>query len=229
MRPRLYPTPMLSDLARKINLLRRSLGLKQGPFAERLGVTQATVSRWESGKSDPEYEHLVKLAEMANLPVQEFLESPDDPVVRLPGTPVVVLGSVAAGVWRQAWEWPEEDRFVFHGGLHVDVQGEGRFGLRVDGESMNLVYPAGTILDCIATYGSRDVNPGQRVVVVRRRVCGDVEATVKEYTRDSSGAEWLLPRSTHPDFQAPISVGNADPDIEEIAIIGIVVGSYRPE
>lgn len=229
MRPRLYPTPMLSDLARKISLLRRSLGVKQDVFAGRLNVTQATVSRWETGKSEPEYEHLVKLAEMAGVPVQEFIESPDDPVIRLPGTPVVVLGSVAAGVWRQAWEWPQEDRFVFHGGMHIDVQGEGRFGLRVDGESMNLIYPQGTILDCVATYASREVMPGQRVIVIRRRIDGEVEATVKEYARSPDGQEWLLPRSTHPDFQAPVSLSNPGSEIEEIAIIGIVVGSYRPE
>lgn len=229
MRQRHYPTPMLSDLARKISLLRRSKGDTQETFATRLGVKQATVSRWESGKSEPEYEQLVKLAEMAGLPLQEFLESPDDPVVRLPGTPVVVLGSVAAGVWRQAWEWPEEDRFVFHGGMHIDVQGEGRFGLRVDGESMNLIYPQGTILDCVATYASREVMPGQRVIVIRRRIDGEVEATVKEYARSPDGQEWLLPRSTHPDFQAPISLREPGSDIEEIGIIGIVVGSYRPE
>lgn len=223
-----YAGAVSRDLSRKITMLRRSRGQTQGDFARLFGVQQATVSRWEKGAM-PDYQHLLKLAEIGGTSVEELLGGGAEPAMRLPGTPVTVIGSVAAGVWKEAWEWPEEDRFTFHGGLHVDVQGERRFGLKVEGDSMDLVYPHGTLLDCVSIFSVGEVKPGQRVIVLRFRHDREVEATVKEYARSQDGVEWLLPRSTKPEFQSPIPVSDPGPDVAEITIVGIVVGSYRPE
>jgi hypothetical protein len=126
-----------------------------------------------------------------------------------------------------------------------------RFGLLVRGNSMNRLYPEGTIV-LVIRFGDlgRDPAPGERVVVVRRdRKTGEFEATLKEYDRDAQGRHILWPRSADPEFQSPIvlsgqiplplgeealpaavSAGNlhdaGDPDI---MITALVVGSYRPE
>lgn len=116
------------------------------------------------------------------------------------------------------------------GGNHIDAPTEARFGLSVVGESMNEVYPPGTILDCVSCIqaGIDKVKSGQRVIVLRRKFTGEVEATVKEYLETEDGA-WLVPKSRNPAFQQPIPLNGGDGEIEEIAIIAVVKGSYRPE
>jgi transcriptional regulator with XRE-family HTH domain len=53
------------DLAREILGFRKAQEWTQGELARRLGTTEATVSRWESGKSIPKPEHLQALAQLA--------------------------------------------------------------------------------------------------------------------------------------------------------------------
>lgn len=218
----------MADLATKIRQLRRSLGLNQTEFATRFPVTQASVSRWEKG-SMPEPEALAKIAEMMDTDVRSLLNADFSPTTGVRPR-LFVKGAVAAGIWKDAVEWPEEEWVPYSGGAHIDAPMDRRFGLVVEGESMNEVYRPGTILDCVSTIGS-GLYPqsGQRVVVVRKRLDGELEATVKEYMRDASGVEWLVPRSSNPAFQTPIAIGSEEDGIEETTIMAIVRGAYLPE
>lgn len=45
----------------KLREYRKRLGLTQKQIAEKIGVTQATVQRWETGKRTPTFAHLLKL------------------------------------------------------------------------------------------------------------------------------------------------------------------------
>ncbi len=49
--------------------LRTEKGLTQKEVAEKLYISPMSVSRWESGKSYPEYEILPKLAELYGVPL----------------------------------------------------------------------------------------------------------------------------------------------------------------
>ena len=55
--PRSIPKPRSGDLSlptpSQIKALRKSLGESQASFAKRLGVTQASVCRWERGSDTP--------------------------------------------------------------------------------------------------------------------------------------------------------------------------------
>jgi transcriptional regulator with XRE-family HTH domain len=217
------------ELATKIAALRRSLGDNQSEFGERFGVSQGSVSRWEKG-SIPDPTILAKLADLASEDIRSFLGgAPQDSSFVNLGQRLMVKGSVAAGVWREAYEWPEDEWFSYIGGSHVSVPADRRFGLRVDGESMNEIYPPGTILDCVSIYEMELPASGRNVVVVRERHDGALEATVKQFYLDPAGKAWLLPKSTNPAFQTPIALDEPQADIAETRIIAIVVGSYRPE
>ncbi|EPE95735.1 hypothetical protein RGCCGE502_22835 [Rhizobium grahamii CCGE 502] len=59
------------ELKVAIRRLRTLAGMTQGAFAEALGTTQPTVSRWETG-AKPEFEHIAKLKNFAEERGLEF-------------------------------------------------------------------------------------------------------------------------------------------------------------
>jgi SOS-response transcriptional repressor LexA len=118
------------------------------------------------------------------------------------GPRLFVKGEVAAGLWKEAWEVPEDEWAMFTGRADVRAPLQKRFGLRVIGESMNEVYPPGTIIECVQYEQDEPIESGRRVVVLRTKLDGTVEATVKELVRSPEGIEWLVPRSTNPAYQA---------------------------
>lgn len=223
-----YSACMDGELSKRIVAARRKLGLKQADFGKLLGVNQTTVSRWEQG-SIPDVITLGKMAELIEEDISYFLAA-DFSVASKAGPQLYLKGEVAAGVWKDAWEWDREEWLPFQGGSHIDAPMEARFGLIVAGESMNEVYPPGTRLDCVSCIhaGINEVRSGQRVIVVRRNFHGEVEATVKEYQKTADG-EWLVPRSRNPAFQQPIPMYDGSPDIEETVIVAVVRGAYLPE
>lgn len=66
-------------LARNIAALRKHLGDKQAPFAERVGTQQANISKWESGQTAAEGINLATLAELAGVSAREFVDNPWTP------------------------------------------------------------------------------------------------------------------------------------------------------
>ncbi len=53
--------------------LRKEYGLTQKQLAEKLGITNKAVSRWETGKSYPDIEMLVSIGELFSVSVNELL------------------------------------------------------------------------------------------------------------------------------------------------------------
>lgn len=175
----------------------------------------------------PDPEALIGLADLAGMSLQEFIDA-DHNVASL-GPLLQIKGEVQAGVWAENWQWEPDDFKTYTGGAHVTAPTDRRFGLVVVGESMNEPYPPGTILDCVSIIGwSDEIESGKRVIAVRKSTSGEYETTVKEYRR-ADGKHWLIPRSTNPAFQTPIDMENPGADIEEVQIVALVCGSYRPE
>lgn len=145
------------------------------------------------------------------------------------GPSLFVKAEVAAGVWREAWELDPDEWAVFTGRADISAPLQERFGLRVVGDSMNEIYPPGSILECVAYKGDDPIQNGRRVVVQRWRLDATVETTVKEIGTADDGTIWLRPRSTNPSFLPFRADEPGDPEIERIEIIGVVVASIRPE
>lgn len=206
--------------------LRKRRGFTQASLAEALGVEQPTVQRWEAGTRTPDIAQTIQLAEVLGVEPGELFGATS--IIPL-GPRLYVKGEVAGGVWRDAWEMDADEWEVFTGRADISAPVRDRFGLRVIGDSMDLVYPHGTIVECVAYFGGHPIPNGKRVVVQRRRVNQEFETTVKEFFTDKDGESWLLPRSSNPSFQAPIHLGQEVDGVEEVCIIATVVGSYRPE
>lgn len=204
--------------------LRKKQGLTQAQLAELVGVEQPTVQRWETGKREPDFDALNALATALGVDPPALLA---EHVVAPLGPKLYVKGEVAAGVWRDAFEWPEEEWRSFNGRPGVSAKLEHRFGLRVVGDSMNLKYPHGSIVECISLFGHAEAMPGRRVVVVRQRDDLMFEATVKKLV-EQDGELWLVPESTNPAHQ-PIRLGEPEPGILETRIAAIVVSARIDE
>lgn len=72
--------------------LRATLRLSQTQFSDRLGIDQATVSRWERGQSEPQYEIRRALEEMAKASGLATLNDMSDAVSVSP-FPMVLVDS----------------------------------------------------------------------------------------------------------------------------------------
>lgn len=222
----------MASTARKIREMRKRAGLTQAEFAEKIGIAQGTVSKWESGKEVPRFESLQRISESLGESLVDLIfdaehgfKSTDD----YGGVSAMVVGAVQAGAWVEAVEWEADDQFRVMLPERRELEDLPLFGFLVRGQSMNEIFPDGSIVVAIRSYEKYPPRDGDFVVVERIRHDAMVEATIKEYQLDKAGSPWLWPRSDSPEHQSPINLASDDGEIAEIRIIGIVLASVRFE
>lgn len=215
-------------IGQRVKKLRKEVGLTQTDLAKQCGVDQATVSKWERGIDKPGSKSIAVLADMAGVPVSAFLGIKPAPRNTTQTVKTFrVVAPLQAGVWREAVEWPPDEQYDVPIPWHPNMPDMPMTGYLVQGNSMNKVYPSGSLVFVSSTIAN-GLKPksGQRVLVQRRNKDGLFEATLKEYIVDENGKKWLWPRSHDPEFQAPIEVGKSDDDI---TITGVVMYSFIAE
>jgi len=219
----------MNDSAKRLKEIRERRGyLSAKSAAEAMGVSVATYIQHESGVRGYPASKAERYARFFRTTPEWLLYGRQTTPAHL-GPQLYVKGAVAAGIWREAEEWPREDWETFTGRSDVATPANLRFGLRVEGNSMDLVYPPGTILECVKYFGETEIPNGKRVIVERRRFNDGVEATVKEYFKDENDVEWLVPRSSNPAFQSPLRYDTPGDGIECIEICAIVVAAIIQE
>lgn len=231
----LHQTNVYAECMTEISGRLKSARIKAGytsasSAAEAMGVSGATYIQHENGARGVPRPKLERYARFFRVSPEwlTFGSRGDEVENHQLGPRVFVKGEVAAGVWKEAWEVPEDEWEAYTGRTDIVVPLQERFGLRVIGDSMGLIYPPGTIIDCVAYRGDAEIPSGKRVVVQRTRADGCIEATVKEYVVDEAGIQWFVPRSNNPAFQA-FRADQPGDGIVRVEIIGIVVASIRPE
>lgn len=140
---------------------------------------------------------------------------------------VEVSGSVQAGVWRAQSDWPAAERYDVRFGP-PPYAGAKRFGVRMEGLSMNRTIPPSADLECLwIKFSDVEAKPGDLVIAERTR--HDLtEMTCKRLAAE--GDELVLRcESTEPEFQDEvIRVGKPDRDTvtdDEVRLIGIVLSA----
>ena len=68
---------------------REKRGLSQYKLAQQLGVSQATVGMWESGKRDPSFPVLRTICEFFGVSADQFLDLPTGEAIERPVQPVL--------------------------------------------------------------------------------------------------------------------------------------------
>lgn len=227
-----YRDPMESP-ADRLKAAREKSGYDSAKgAAEAMGVPVATYIQHENGSRGYPAERAARYARFFRTTPEWLLygrELSENLQAAQLGPQLPVQGSVAAGVWREVLEHPESEWTYFTGSPDVRAPINHRFGLKVEGNSMDIPYPPGTVIECVRYWGDEPIPNGKRVVVQRTRFDGEIETTVKEYQRDEDGIEWLVPRSTNPAFQAPFRCDEPGEGIEKIEVVAWVVASIRYE
>lgn len=205
---------------------RKKIGAK--PLAKRANLGETAVRDFmKNDHQDIRLLTLKKISSALDMELEDLFSAYDGPApVRL-GPQLSIKGAVAAGQWCEAYEWPEDDWQTFTGRGDVTANIAHRFGLKVMGDSMDVIYPEGTIIECVSLFGTAEASPGKKVVVIRKRSDLMIEATVKQLV-EIDGELWLTPRSHNPIHQS-FRLGDEQPDIIETRIIAVVVSSVRPE
>lgn len=196
-------------LSLRLKELRDERKISQAHLARQVGVVQSTVGMWESGKSVPEYNTLIKIADYFGVGVDYITGKSNvrskegHNSIRIP-----VLGDVAAGIPIEAItdivDYEEIDATMAKTGDF--------FGLRIKGASMEPRMREG---DVVIVRKQDIAESGETVVVL---VNGD-SATVKKIKYGPDGIT-LLP--TNPSFD-PIFYSASEVESLPVRVIGKVV------
>ena len=68
------------SIAKRISEMRKQSGISQEKLAELVGVSRQAVTKWESGKANPDTENLLRLAEIFGVSVDELCR--EDPSIK---------------------------------------------------------------------------------------------------------------------------------------------------
>ena len=210
----------MNNLSNVLKRRRKELGLTLLQVAEAMGVSEATVQRWESGSiKSVRYDKIDKLAKVLKVEPAEImgwdtpkqksdkLEKFSADIIDLSDMKrIPILGKIRAGMPIYAAENIE-------GYTLTDLNGGAEyFGLRVTGDSMNAarIYEG----DIVIVRRQDIVENGQIAVVL---IDGQ-DATLKRFNRDGNIVT-LMPQSTNPKNKAlTYNLKNSS-----VKILGLVV------
>lgn len=221
----------------RIREIREPTGINVTQLAKMIGTSQPQMKRLEDGDREITPTWMFKIARALKCDPAALM--PTDPLGdrTLPVRRIGVLGAVKAGLFRPALEWPPEDRYYYDATVDPAYRAVPVFGLRVDGPSMDEVFPDGSEVECVKLFDlgeDFELESGTYVVVMRHDPDGSDrwEATIKEYVVDQSGVQWLWPRSSAPEFQSPwpfASLGHGGDEHQDdgIYIWAVVIGHHK--
>lgn len=229
------------SMSRKIRETRKRLLLTQGELAQKLGVTQGTISKWETGNQDPDFTSIMKLSDLAGFEPVSFSLHPEEqhPYQRYPtGIYVKVVGSIEENVWTESIYWESSDQFeVYVPPQAFDPSIELQAFMIRDQSAMPLLTQNSIVYVCKPDFRKLQLRHNDLVVAFRMNKQGLYEVSLKRVFTMSGEEKWLAPVSDDPkhDFSFRYSV---DEDgvatgkhilLRAVTVYGVVVSSYRLE
>lgn len=204
----------------KIAEARRAKGWSQQQLAERLDTTQQQIARYETGQRDPKADVILKISSILNVTVSYLLgvDSDSGYIEAIPARSysLPIVGRIAAGAAREAIEQAGETRQTTEETYVAHPNG---FWLVVSGNSMNKLFPEGTLA---LVDPDEEVRNGD---VAALFVNGD-DATIKRVYFDGRSVT-LVPESYDPEYRTR-TIGRSDPDAPAVRMVGKVVAFTSP-
>lgn len=194
----------------RIKELRKQMKLTQKQLADRINVDCSAVTKWETGKANPDFEKQQFLADFFGVSVDYLLgrTALAESDIKPKGIRIPVLGSVAAGIPIEAIE-----DIIDYEEISEDMASRGEFfGLKIKGSSMEPRIKEG---DVVIVRQQPEVESGDVAIVL---VNGD-SATCKKVVVNEGGITLIPFNPTYePQFYSAEQVTNLP-----VRIIGKVV------
>lgn len=202
----------------RLKQLRNERGISQRQLAEFLKVAPSTISMYENGQREPNFEVLESLADFFNVDLNYLLGKTNKTTKIIldsessKGIKIPVLGTVPAGIPITAVE-----DIIDYEEIPKSWENQGEFfGLKIKGDSM---YPTLENGDVVIVKKQSTADNGDTVIVM---VNGD-DATCKRYERSDTGI-MLIPNNN---AYAPAFYTNEEIETLPLTIIGKVVELRR--
>lgn len=197
-----------------LRMLRKQRGISMKKLGEAVGVAESTISQYETGKREADYEMLLRLSEYFNVSIDYLLRGSDAiPSIEQSGVRIPVLGRIPAGVPLEAIEeiigWEEISPDMLRGGKQY-------FALQIHGDSMEPEYLDG---DTIIVLKQEDAETGDDVVAM---VNGN-DATFKRISKVDDG---ILLRPINPKYD-PFHFSADDVQGLPVKVLGVCIELRR--
>ena len=196
----------------RLKQLRKEKNINQRELAKYLKVAPSTISMYENGQREPNFEVLEVLADFFNVDMNYLLGKTDKTtklIIDKPqGLKIPVLGTVAAGIPISAVE-----DILDYEEVPESWENQGEFfALKIKGDSMEPRMESG---DVVIVKQQPDANSGDTVIVL---VNGD-DATCKRLQKTDNG---IMLVSTNPKYP-PMFYSTEDIQTKPVVILGKVV------
>ncbi|EOQ37970.1 LexA family protein [Butyricicoccus pullicaecorum] len=193
----------------RIRALRTNTGMTQVELANKLNISNSTLSQYESGARTPSDDMKLKIAALFQVSTDYLLSGAVNTVnTKVKGVQIPVLGDVRAGYPMEAVE-----NIIDYEEIDEETARRGEFfALRIKGDSMEPRFVEG---DVVIVRKQETADSGDIVVAL---VNGD-SATIKKLKRHQNGIT-LMP--TNPTYE-PMYYSNEEIMELPVTILGKVV------
>lgn len=198
------------EIGARIKTMRLSRDMTQADLAKSIGQSASSITMYETGRREPDFETMEALADVFNVPLTYLMfgsdKSPDGrrAASSTRYTPIPLISSVAAGEPILADESYD---------IYIDSPVKADYALMVKGDSMFPTYHDG---DIIYIRQQDDVTDGTVAVVLI-----DDSACLKHVYKIKNGVQLVSDNPAYPDMI------RTWPEYDVIRILGIVVGFTR--
>lgn len=173
----------------RIKRLRLDRGYSQAQLGKGVGVSDVTISKWESGLNQPRSRFITLIAKSLRVSEGELLHGPQPQQAQVNIEPGPDLrGKVPLISWIQAGSWlemadAEPEATIYY--AHTANVGPRAFALRVVGDSMTSYTGGKSIPEGAVVIVDPDLTAENGKVVVAR-LDDTNEATLKQYVLDGT-------------------------------------------
>lgn len=199
----------MTEFKDMLKFFRNQRGLSQSELAKKLGLSPSTISMYEVGKREPDFETEEKIADFFNISLTTLRGKSEE--LRPSHTSINVLGHVAAGIPIE-----EIEDVIDTEEISESLARSGEFfGLKVKGDSMEPRILNG---DYVIVRQQNDAESGD-IVIVEVNNKEDREVTCKKLVKYDSSIALVSLNNKY----EPMMFTNEEIEKKPVKIIGKVV------